>query len=152
MAETSGTSGGRRTRSAAPEPEAEGGTATVVSAGRFDPTRDLIRLLWREAVEGRRGRSKHPKSALQEWAAGSRRKPPEYELVDRSGPDHSARFTVRVRVHNVGEAEATAACTGRAFMVLEMPSSSRACARSASRAISCAATSAASAAVRPRST
>ena len=82
--------------------------ANFLEAG-FDPTRDLIHVLWREAVEGRRGRSKHPKSALQEWAAGSRRKPPEYELVDRSGPDHSARFTVRVRVHNVGEAEATAA-------------------------------------------
>ncbi len=82
--------------------------ANFLEAG-FDPTRDLIHLLWREAVEGRRGRSKHPKSALQEWAAGNRRKPPEYELVDRSGPDHSARFTVRVRVLNVGEAEATAA-------------------------------------------
>jgi ribonuclease-3 len=82
--------------------------ANFLDAG-FDPTRDLIRLLWRDAVEGRRGRSKHPKSALQEWAAGNRRKAPEYEIIDRSGPDHSARFTVRVRVLNVGEAEATAA-------------------------------------------
>ena len=30
-------------------------------------------------------------------------------LVDRSGPDHAARFTVRVSVRNVGEIEATAA-------------------------------------------
>ncbi|GGD94978.1 ribonuclease 3 [Tsuneonella deserti] len=82
--------------------------ANFLDAG-FDPTRDLIRLLWREAMEGRRGRSKHPKSALQEWAAGSRRKPPEYSIVERSGPDHAARFTVRVMVHNVGEVEATAA-------------------------------------------
>ena len=79
--------------------------ANFLEAG-FDPTRDLVRLLWAEAVEGRRGRSKHPKSALQEWAAGNRRKPPEYDLIDRAGPDHSARFTVRVRVHNVGEIEA----------------------------------------------
>jgi ribonuclease-3 len=81
--------------------------ANFLDAG-FDPTRDLVRLLWAEAVEGRRGRSKHPKSALQEWAAGNRRKPPEYEIVDRSGPDHAARFTVRVKVLNVGEVEATA--------------------------------------------
>lgn len=81
--------------------------ANFLDAG-FDPTRDLIRLLWAEAVDGRRGRSKHPKSALQEWAAGNRRKPPEYELVDRSGPDHSAQFTVRVKVLNVGEVEGTA--------------------------------------------
>jgi len=81
--------------------------ANFLQAG-FDPTRDLIRHLWKDAVEGRRGRSKHPKSALQEWAAGNRRKAPEYELLDRAGPDHQARFTVRVKVLNVGEAEATA--------------------------------------------
>lgn len=82
--------------------------ANFLEAG-FGPTEELVHRLWRSAVEGRRGLAKHPKSALQEWAAGNRRKPPEYELVDRSGPDHSARFTVRVRVLNVGEAEATAA-------------------------------------------
>jgi ribonuclease-3 len=59
-------------------------------------------------MSGEAGRSKHPKSALQEWAAGNQRKPPEYEVVDRSGPDHAAKFTVRVKVHKVGEAEATA--------------------------------------------
>lgn len=74
----------------------------------FDHTRDLIRRIWQTAVEGRRGRSKHPKSALQEWAAGNRRQPPEYTLLDRSGPDHNARFTVRVSVRNVGEVEAIA--------------------------------------------
>jgi ribonuclease-3 len=62
--------------------------------------------LWADEVSGHAGRSKHPKSALQEWAAGNRRKPPEYEVIDRSGPDHAAKFTVRVRVHKVGEVEA----------------------------------------------
>jgi ribonuclease-3 len=96
--------------------------ANFLDAG-FDPTRDLVRMLWADAVAGRRGRSKHPKSALQEWAAGNRRKPPEYELLDRSGPDHNARFTVRVKVHNVGEVEGTASSkqaaeteAARAFM------------------------------------
>ncbi len=74
----------------------------------YESARDLVRTLWADAVEGDAGRAKHPKSALQEWAAGNRRKPPEYALVDRSGPDHAARFTVRVAVKNVGEAEATA--------------------------------------------
>ena len=75
----------------------------------FDATRDLVHHLWQAQVDGGAGRLKHPKSALQEWAAGNQRKPPEYELVDRSGPDHDARFTVRVSVKNVGEAEAVAA-------------------------------------------
>ena len=61
-----------------------------------------------EAFAGQVGKSKHPKSALQEWAAGNRRKPPEYRLLDRSGPDHASQFTVSVSVKGVGEAEAAA--------------------------------------------
>jgi ribonuclease-3 len=73
----------------------------------FSATREIVHDLWDEAVSGHAGRSKHPKSALQEWAAGNRRKPPEYEVVERSGPDHAAKFTVRVKVHKVGEVEAS---------------------------------------------
>ena len=74
----------------------------------FEPARSVVQLLWRPALESGAGKSKHPKSALQEWAAGNQRRPPEYELIERSGPDHAARFTVRVSVKNVGDAEATA--------------------------------------------
>lgn len=74
----------------------------------YPAARDLVLMLWRPALESGAGISKHPKSALQEWAAGNRRKPPEYEVVDRSGPDHQSEFTVKVKVHRVGEAEATA--------------------------------------------
>jgi ribonuclease III len=81
--------------------------ASLVESG-FAATREVVERLWQPAVEGRAGRSKHPKSALQEWAAGSQRKPPEYEVTDRSGPDHAAQFTVRVSVRNVGAVEATA--------------------------------------------
>ena len=74
----------------------------------FPATAALVRGLWEKTMAGRAGRAKHPKSALQEWAAGCQRRPPEYEVVGRSGPDHAARFTVRVKVHKVGEVEATA--------------------------------------------
>lgn len=80
--------------------------ASVIENG-YPATRDVVWRLWKARVEST-GRSKHPKSALQEWAAGSNRKPPEYALVGRSGPDHASKFTVRVSVHNVGDAEATA--------------------------------------------
>ncbi|MET0181229.1 MAG: putative dsRNA-binding protein, partial [Novosphingobium sp.] len=53
------------------------------------------------------GTRKHPKAALQEWAAGNKRKPPVYTLVAREGPDHAASFTVSVAVKGVGETEAT---------------------------------------------
>lgn len=72
----------------------------------FPPTRDLVRRLWADAVDGRVGRQKHPKSALQEWAAGNRRRMPEYRVVERSGPDHAAHFRVSVAVPGVGEVEA----------------------------------------------
>lgn len=74
----------------------------------FDKTRDIIRALWAEDLEAGAGEIKHPKSALQEWAASNKRAPPKYELLDRSGPDHAATFTVRVSVHKVGDAEGTA--------------------------------------------
>ena len=74
----------------------------------FSATREIVRDLWQDTVSSHAGRSKHPKSALQEWAAGNRRKPPEYAVIDRSGPDHAAKFTVRVSVAKVGEVEATA--------------------------------------------
>ncbi len=74
----------------------------------FDAARDMVRRLWQDQVSGSTGSRKHAKSALQEWAAGNRRRPPEYKLVDRSGPDHAARFTVEVSVKGVGEAQATA--------------------------------------------
>lgn len=72
----------------------------------FGPTRALVRRLWAGAVDGRVGQSKHPKSALQEWAAGNKRKMPHYKLVERSGPDHAAHFRVSVEVAGVGEVEA----------------------------------------------
>ena len=81
--------------------------ASYVSQG-FDATAAMVRRLWADPVAGKAGHSKPPKSALQEWAAGNRRKVPVYRLVDRSGPDHAARFTVVVEVPGVGSAEATA--------------------------------------------
>ena len=81
--------------------------ASYVTQG-FDATAAMVRRLWADPVAGKAGHSKPPKSALQEWAAGNRRKGPVYRLVERSGPDHAARFTVVVEVPGVGSAEATA--------------------------------------------
>lgn len=80
----------------------------------FAAARTLIRSFWDADYSGDLGRVKHPKSALQEWAAGNHRKPPEYDLVERTGPDHAAEFTVRVTVRNVGDAQASASSKGEA--------------------------------------
>ncbi|WP_299192160.1 ribonuclease III [uncultured Erythrobacter sp.] len=80
----------------------------------YDAARDVIYRLWDGELSGNAGKSKHPKSALQEWAAGNQRAMPKYEITDRSGPDHAARFTVAVSIHKVGEAQATASSKSEA--------------------------------------
>lgn len=77
--------------------------------GGLDDARTLVRRLWADRVEGVAAAPKHPKSELQEWAAAHKRKPPEYNLLDKSGPHHALRFTVSVAIRNVGEASATGA-------------------------------------------
>jgi ribonuclease-3 len=64
----------------------------------LDAARAAIRRLWADRIHSDDKAPQHPKSALQEWAAANRRAVPAYELVDRSGPGHAPRFTVRVTV------------------------------------------------------
>ncbi len=75
----------------------------------FEETRTFVRRLWDGRVDGIDHAPKHPKSALQEWAASNKRKAPEYMLVERSGPAHAPSFTISVSIHNVGDASATGA-------------------------------------------
>ena len=66
----------------------------------------FIRTAWADRVDSHGKAPKHPKSALQEWAAANNRKAPAYELVGRSGPHHAPTFVVKVSIRGVGEAEA----------------------------------------------
>ncbi|MBX9882182.1 MAG: ribonuclease III [Sphingomonas sp.] len=73
----------------------------------FDPARAAVRRLWATRVSADLRAPQHPKSALQEWAAAQGRRPPEYAVIDRAGPHHAPRFTVRVSVGKLAEATAT---------------------------------------------
>jgi ribonuclease-3 len=66
----------------------------------------FVRSAWGERVRSQGKAPKHPKSALQEWAASNDRKPPVYSLAERSGPPHAPRFRVEVEVPGVGKADA----------------------------------------------
>jgi ribonuclease-3 len=70
----------------------------------LEAVRGFIRKAWAERIDLQGQAPKHPKSALQEWAAANNRKPPEYEIVDRSGPNHSPRFTVKVAIGKLADA------------------------------------------------
>jgi ribonuclease-3 len=77
--------------------------ALYLEAG-LEAARGLVKRLWEPMVEGQASAPKHPKSALQEWAAANNRKPPDYDLIERSGPQHALRFTVSVSIKGAGEA------------------------------------------------
>jgi ribonuclease-3 len=70
-----------------------------------DAARAFIVAKWGAMIDGQIAAPKHPKAALQEWAAAKGRKPPEYRLIRRDGPDHAPRFRVGVTVGKLAEAE-----------------------------------------------
>ena len=74
--------------------------------GGLDPAVAFIRRAWGERVTTQERAPKHPKSALQEWAAANERKPPVYSLADRSGPQHAPTFVVQVEIPGAGTARA----------------------------------------------
>jgi ribonuclease-3 len=78
--------------------------AALFLQGGLDAARAFIRRCWAELIDEQGTAPRHPKSLLLEWAEAQRRKSPVYTVIDRSGPDHALRFTVRVSVANVGEA------------------------------------------------
>ncbi|MDY7098680.1 MAG: ribonuclease III [Pseudomonadota bacterium] len=80
----------------------------------YEAARDIVYALWERQLAGNAGKAKHPKSALQEWAAHNRRAMPAYSIIDRSGPDHAACFTVEVSIPSLGSATGVASSKGEA--------------------------------------
>ncbi len=74
-----------------------------------EEARRFILKHWDEMIEGQQAAPKHPKAALQEWALARGRRPPEYEIVSREGPDHAPRFRIAVSVGKLARAEAEGA-------------------------------------------
>lgn len=72
----------------------------------LDVAQAFIRRHWQALLSEQESAPRHPKSALQEWAAAHNRRPPAYSVVDRAGPQHAPRFTVKVSLGSAGEAEA----------------------------------------------
>jgi ribonuclease-3 len=72
----------------------------------FDAAERFVHARWEGRLDDQRRAPQHPKSALQEWAAAHRRKPPVYAVTAREGPQHNPRFTVTVSIKGAGEASA----------------------------------------------
>ena len=70
----------------------------------LDAARRFVRAAWGPRIDSQVRAPRHPKSALQEWAAANNRRPPEYAVVERSGPNHAPRFTVQVSIGKLADA------------------------------------------------
>jgi ribonuclease-3 len=68
----------------------------------------FVRRAWDGKLDRRAEAPKHPKSALQEWAAAQQCRPPVYTLVAQHGPHHAPVFTVAVEVGGKKGGRATA--------------------------------------------
>ena len=73
--------------------------------GGVDAARAFIRRAWADEADGQRAAPQHPKSALQEWAAAHRCRPPVYAPARRTGPHHAPRFTIAVEIPGRAQAE-----------------------------------------------
>lgn len=80
--------------------------ALYLDAG-LEAARTAVRRGWGDRVKTQGKAPQHPKSALQEWAAANSRRMPSYEVVERSGPHHAPRFTVKASIGTLAEASAT---------------------------------------------
>jgi ribonuclease III len=84
----------------------EGLIGALLLDGGIDTAQRFILTQWEPYLTSQRKAPQHPKSALQELAAAKGCKPPEYEVVSRTGAHHSPKFTIRVSVPTLGEATA----------------------------------------------
>lgn len=74
----------------------------------LDGASAFIRRAWDGKLDRRGEAPKHPKSALQEWAAARQCAPPIYKMTGQSGPHHAPVFTVQVTVGGKRGGAATA--------------------------------------------
>ena len=79
----------------------------------LDGATAFVRRAWDGKLDRGSAAPKHPKSALQEWAAARHCAPPVYTLVGQHGPHHAPLFTVKVDVGGKRGGSATAEGTSK---------------------------------------
>ena len=74
--------------------------------GGFAAADKFIRKHWIPLARATTEATRDSKTLLQEWCQGRALPLPKYEVVDRSGLDHSPLFTIEVSVESKGSAQA----------------------------------------------
>ncbi|GAA6165829.1 ribonuclease III [Pelagimonas sp. KU-00592-HH] len=80
--------------------------AVYLDAG-FETAKEMVVRLWGDRVSKVEADARDPKTSLQEWAQARGLKPPTYELLKRSGPDHAPIFEIAAKLENGESAEAS---------------------------------------------
>lgn len=90
--------GGARTNPAILSDICEALIAALYRDGGLEVARTFIVANWRNRLEKSSRPPKDAKSSLQEWAMARKLPLPEYEIAEKSGPDHAPVFTIQVSV------------------------------------------------------
>ncbi len=85
--------------------------AVYLDAG-FEAARAMVLRLWGARIETVEEDARDAKTSLQEWAQARGQKPPVYEQISRSGPDHAPVFIIEVRLES-GQSERASAGSKR---------------------------------------
>jgi ribonuclease-3 len=86
----------------------EGIIGAVFLSSDYQTCADLIIKLWDDYIDKMSEPPQDPKTQLQEWSQGRALGIPQYDLVERSGPDHQPQFKVSVSVEGYKSAIAEA--------------------------------------------
>lgn len=104
--------------------------AAVYIDGGLEAARAVVEREWGDAIAAPPlAVPISPKTALQEWAAARGKPLPQYDIIDRRGPEHALVFRARVQVDGVeaaegegGSRQAAEASAARVLLTRERPS------------------------------
>lgn len=77
--------------------------------GGLEPARKIIVELWGENIRTLTEAHQDPKTELQEWVQARGLPLPDYQIIDKSGPDHAPLFIIEVRVEGFDAIQAEGA-------------------------------------------
>ena len=75
--------------------------------GGLEEARTFIETHFKEFIGDGQTHRADAKTTLQEWAQARGLEPPNYELVERTGPDHAPEFTITVTLGDYASLSAT---------------------------------------------
>lgn len=82
--------------------------AAVYLDGGFEAAKAVVVKFWEPLLSSVQRPPRDAKTVLQEWLQGRKMPPPNYTVVERSGPDHEPSFTISVEIPDMPSFSATA--------------------------------------------